>query len=162
NERAGGGTMPARPGRRGPTMTLLYRDELFLRHDTGRHVEVPARLEAITARLEEAGLTGRCRPGAYTQLTAGQVAEVHAPELVVDWDVHHGNGTQDVWYADPRVTFFSIHRFGWGFYPGTGDSDETGAGPGLGHTFNAPIPYGTSRAQYHAAFRRTLERAAEK
>src|SRR5204863_6102852 len=60
------------------------------------------------------------------------------------------------------VTVFSIHRFGWGFYPGTGDSDETGTGAGLGHTFNAPIPYGTPRAQYHAAFRHVLERAADK
>lgn len=81
--------------------------------------------------------------------------------LIVDWDVHHGNGTQDVWYADPRVTFFSIHRFGWGFYPGTGDCDETGEGDGLGHTVNAPIAFGVSRRDYHAAFRNALHRAAD-
>jgi acetoin utilization deacetylase AcuC-like enzyme len=81
--------------------------------------------------------------------------------LVVDWDVHHGNGTQDVFWDDGQVTFFSIHRFGHGFYPGTGAADETGSGPGLGKTFNAPMRYGTSRQDYHAAFRRFLERAAD-
>jgi acetoin utilization deacetylase AcuC-like enzyme len=80
--------------------------------------------------------------------------------LVVDWDVHHGNGTQDVFYEDPAVTFFSIHRYGMGFYPGTGAAGETGAGPGLGHTLNAPIRYGTARPDYRAAFSRALERAA--
>src|SRR5262245_44987958 len=63
-------------------MTLLYRDELFLRHDTGRHVEVPARLASITARLDRAGLPGRCRPGTYSPLTPAQVAEVHAPGMI--------------------------------------------------------------------------------
>src|SRR5947208_1881098 len=48
--------------------------------------------------------------------------------LIVDWDVHHGNGTQDVFYEDPQVFFFSIHRYGMGFYPGTGAKDETGKG----------------------------------
>jgi acetoin utilization deacetylase AcuC-like enzyme len=81
--------------------------------------------------------------------------------LVVDWDVHHGNGTQDVFYADPQVTFFSIHRYGHGFYPGTGDSDETGTGPGLGKTFNAPIHYGVHRPDYRAAFRSLIEKAAD-
>jgi acetoin utilization deacetylase AcuC-like enzyme len=81
--------------------------------------------------------------------------------LVVDWDVHHGNGTQDVFYADEQVTFFSIHRHGAGFYPGTGASDETGEGPGLGKTVNAPVRYGTSRPDYHAAFRHALHRAAD-
>jgi acetoin utilization deacetylase AcuC-like enzyme len=82
--------------------------------------------------------------------------------LVVDWDVHHGNGTQDVFYDDPSVMFFSIHRFGMGFYPGTGDADETGTGPGLGWTLNVPVRYGTRREDYRAAFRAALEKAAEK
>src|SRR5204863_3396049 len=46
--------------------------------------------------------------------------------LIVDWDVHHGNGTQDIFYSEGQVTFFSIHRYP--FYPGSGDRDETGAG----------------------------------
>jgi acetoin utilization deacetylase AcuC-like enzyme len=81
--------------------------------------------------------------------------------LIIDWDVHHGNGTQDIFYGDERVTFFSIHRYGRGFYPGTGAADETGTGKGLGHTFNAPISFGTFREDYHAAFRASLEKAAE-
>src|SRR5579885_2702248 len=82
--------------------------------------------------------------------------------LVVDWDVHHGNGTQDIFWEDPNVVFFSIHRFGMGFYPGTGNLDETGSGPGLGHVFNQPIRYGTPRKEYHARFTATLEKAADR
>jgi acetoin utilization deacetylase AcuC-like enzyme len=81
--------------------------------------------------------------------------------LVVDWDVHHGNGTQDVFWESPEVLFFSIHRYGMGFYPGTGAADETGSGPGLGHTVNVPVRYGTSRRDYHGAFRNALEKAAD-
>ena len=71
--------------------------------------------------------------------------------LVVDWDVHHGNGTQDAFYTDPQVAFFSIHRSP--FYPGTGAADETGSGPGLGRIGNVPVKFGTPRDEYHAAFR---------
>jgi acetoin utilization deacetylase AcuC-like enzyme len=81
--------------------------------------------------------------------------------LIVDWDVHHGNGTQDVFYSAGDVFFFSIHRFGQGFYPGTGNKDETGAGKGLGRTLNVPVAFGTSRKEYHAAFRAALEKAAD-
>jgi acetoin utilization deacetylase AcuC-like enzyme len=80
--------------------------------------------------------------------------------LIVDWDVHHGNGTQDVFYADDSVAFVSIHRYGGGFYPGTGAADETGTGPGLGTTTNVPLPRGTPPAEYHDAFRRAVETAA--
>jgi acetoin utilization deacetylase AcuC-like enzyme len=82
--------------------------------------------------------------------------------LIVDWDVHHGNGTQDIFLNDPRVMFLSIHRYGMGFYPGTGAADETGAGPGLGFTRNVPLPFGTPRALYFAEFSRALEESAEK
>jgi len=82
--------------------------------------------------------------------------------LVVDWDVHHGNGTQDIFYEDPEVMFFSIHRYGRGFYPGTGAADETGRGKGAEYTINAPIAFGTSRKDYHAAFDKALEKAADK
>jgi acetoin utilization deacetylase AcuC-like enzyme len=64
--------------------------------------------------------------------------------LIVDWDVHHGNGTQDMFWTSSRVGFYSVHR--WPFYPGTGAADETGAGEGLGMTCNVPIEFGTSRA----------------
>jgi acetoin utilization deacetylase AcuC-like enzyme len=81
--------------------------------------------------------------------------------LIIDWDVHHGNGTQDIFYADAGVTFLSVHRWGHGFYPGSGSRYETGTGLGLGHTINAPLPYGVSRHQYHAAFEAVLEDAAK-
>ena len=81
--------------------------------------------------------------------------------LIVDWDVHHGNGTQDIFFADPSVFFFSIHRYGMGFYPGTGAADETGKGKGLGTTLNAPIRYGTSPQAYGAHFTAALESAAD-
>ena len=236
-------------------MTLLYTDPLFLKHETGRHVEVPDRLRAITARLDKAGLAKKCTPGTYEPLTEEAVARVHAakqvqqvkqvaahggghidpdtvvspdsftvalaaagacaaavdavvkgPErtalclvrppghhatptrsmgfclfnnialaahharaahqltriLIVDWDVHHGNGTQDIFYEDPEVMFFSIHRFGMGFYPGTGDVDETGRGKGQGYTLNVPVRLGTSRREYADRFSRALEKAAAK
>ncbi len=82
--------------------------------------------------------------------------------LIVDWDVHHGNGTQDIFYEDPNVVFFSIHRYGNGFYPGTGAENETGRGKGLGHIYNAAIRFGTVRNDYHAKFTATLEKAAAK
>jgi acetoin utilization deacetylase AcuC-like enzyme len=82
--------------------------------------------------------------------------------LVADWDVHHGNGTQDIFYEDPEVMFFSIHRFGMGFYPGTGNIDETGQGRGLGFTLNVPVRYGTSRKEHVDRFYSGLEKAAAK
>jgi acetoin utilization deacetylase AcuC-like enzyme len=82
--------------------------------------------------------------------------------LILDWDVHHGNGTQDVFYEDPAVTFLSVHRYGGGFYPGTGAADETGAGPGAGHTINVPLRYGVKRSDYQAAFRSHLEKTADR
>jgi acetoin utilization deacetylase AcuC-like enzyme len=236
-------------------MTLLYTDPLFLKHDTGRHVEIPDRLRAITARLEKADLIKKCTAGSYQPLGEEAVARVHAARqiqtvkqlaahgggnidpdtvvgpdsytvalaaagacvaavdavikgddkralclvrppghhatptrsmgfclfnnlalaadhakkehglsrvLVVDWDVHHGNGTQDVFYEDPQVMFFSVHRFGMGFYPGTGDVDETGSGKGLGYTRNVPLRWGTSRAEYRERFAKALEECADK
>jgi acetoin utilization deacetylase AcuC-like enzyme len=74
--------------------------------------------------------------------------------LVVDWDVHHGNGTQAMFWEDERVGFFSIHR--WPFYPGTGHSQESGSGRGLGATVNIPVPLGTPRREYIDAFERSL------
>jgi acetoin utilization deacetylase AcuC-like enzyme len=80
--------------------------------------------------------------------------------LIVDWDVHHGNGTQDIFYADGRVGFLSIHR--WPFYPGTGAADETGTGDGLDATVNLPIAFGTPRERYHEQFSFELEKIAAK
>lgn len=80
--------------------------------------------------------------------------------LIVDWDVHHGNGTQETFWSDGRVGFLSIHR--WPFYPGTGDKDETGSGDGLGATMNLPIAFGTPVADYHNQFHAALTALADR
>jgi acetoin utilization deacetylase AcuC-like enzyme len=236
-------------------VTLLYRDDLFLQHNTGRHPERADRLRSIHARLDEAGLLVKCTAGSYAPLSEDTVCALHqravlerlrlvttqgggyldadtivspasltvalaaagactaavdavvggvdrtalclvrppghhatANEsmgfclfnnialaarhartqhqlnrvLIVDWDVHHGNGTQDVFYADGQVSFLSIHRYGHGFYPGSGVVGETGTGPGLGHTVNVPLAYGTPRGDFLSRFTHTLESFADK
>lgn len=79
--------------------------------------------------------------------------------MIIDWDVHHGNGTQEIFYEDPSVFYFSIHRHP--FYPGTGSADETGAGPGRGTTLNIPITYDTSRNVYLDLFRIHIEKSIQ-
>jgi acetoin utilization deacetylase AcuC-like enzyme len=70
--------------------------------------------------------------------------------LIIDWDVHHGNGTQDIFYPDPSVFYFSTHQHP--FYPGTGAASETGEGKGEGTTLNIPLSAGTSGRTHHQAF----------
>ncbi|HEX6135135.1 MAG TPA: histone deacetylase [Longimicrobiales bacterium] len=79
--------------------------------------------------------------------------------LIIDWDVHHGNGTQDLFYDDPRVFYLSLHL--GGHYPGTGSADETGVGAGIGTTLNVPLPAGTARDVYRAAFSDAVRRSFE-
>lgn len=79
--------------------------------------------------------------------------------LIVDWDVHHGNGTQDIFYEDGSVLYFSTHQSPW--YPGTGGVAETGEGAGAGKTINAPLPAGTGSAKMFEAFRERLLPAVE-
>lgn len=74
--------------------------------------------------------------------------------LVLDWDVHHGNGTQEIFYSDPEVLYVSTHQFP--FYPGTGDADEVGEGPGRGFTVNVPLSAGADDAVYAAAMERII------
>lgn len=80
--------------------------------------------------------------------------------LIVDWDVHHGNGTQAIFETDPQVVFFSSHRSP--FYPGTGAENETGTGAGIGTKFNLPLEYGTSRREILSRIESKLAQAAEK
>lgn len=77
--------------------------------------------------------------------------------LIIDWDVHHGNGTQDIFYREPSVFYFSTHQFPW--YPGTGAESETGEGRGRGYTINIPLPGGTPAAAHAQYFREGLEAA---
>jgi acetoin utilization deacetylase AcuC-like enzyme len=79
--------------------------------------------------------------------------------LIVDWDVHHGNGTQDAFYDDPSVLFISTHQFP--FYPGSGAVKEIGTGSGEGFTINVPLPAGCADRQYLQVFQDVIAPAAE-
>jgi acetoin utilization deacetylase AcuC-like enzyme len=79
--------------------------------------------------------------------------------LIIDWDVHHGNGTQDAFYSDPSVFYLSLHLDG--HYPGTGAAEEKGVDAGVGTTHNVPVPAGTSAAEYRAAFSTAIRHAFE-
>jgi acetoin utilization deacetylase AcuC-like enzyme len=75
---------------------------------------------------------------------------------IVDWDVHHGNGTQDIFWSDPTVLYASTHQ--WPFYPWTGAADETGAG----NVVNVPLPGGCGSEMFRAAFRDRILPAVER
>jgi acetoin utilization deacetylase AcuC-like enzyme len=108
------------------------------------------------------------RPGqamGFCLLNSVAVAAAHARArglsrvLVVDWDVHHGNGTQEMFYGRPDVLYMSTHQFP--FYPGTGAADETGEGEGDGFTVNVPLTAGGDDGVYRSAFERILLPVAE-
>ena len=103
------------------------------------------------------------RPGqamGFCLLNSVAVAAAHAISrglrrvLVVDWDVHHGNGTQEMFLRSPEVLYASLHQFP--FYPGTGAADETGEGDGLGFTLNVPLAAGGGDDVYRSAFEQAL------
>jgi acetoin utilization deacetylase AcuC-like enzyme len=74
--------------------------------------------------------------------------------MVVDWDVHHGNGTQEIFWNDARLLYVSLHQFP--YYPGTGDADEVGGGDARGRCVNIPMRAGFGDAEWTAAFRRVV------
>lgn len=80
--------------------------------------------------------------------------------LIVDWDAHHGNGTQDIFWADPDVLFFDTHCAA-PFYPGTGHLEQVGAGLGEGYTINVPLPESAGDIAFEKAFREILVPAAD-
>ena len=85
--------------------------------------------------------------------------------LIVDYDVHHGNGTQDIFYEDADVVYFSTHEYGpppVSFYPGTGASTDRGTGAGLGATINVPLPAGAGWSVYDPIFRQVLWPVADR
>ena len=144
--------------------------------------EVAARAAGGVLNAVDAVLTGTARnafcavrpPGHHASASRGMgfclfnnvaIAARHAQSrhgvgrvLIVDWDVHHGNGTQDIFYRDPSVFFFSTHQ--WPLYPGTGRADETGDGPGEGTTMNFPFPAGSGRSEILGAVENHLLPAA--
>jgi acetoin utilization deacetylase AcuC-like enzyme len=99
---------------------------------------------------------------ANVAIAARWAQEKHGVErvLIVDFDVHHGNGTQDIFYDDPSVLFFSTHQYP--YYPGSGAADEMGSELAYGDTINVPFPAGVGDAGYLAAFRRILAPAARR
>jgi len=217
-------------------------DPIYLKHDTGQHVENAQRLVAVMTCLEESGLKQQLTYIKPRAATAEEIALVHSPELIaqiqvmakkgggwldsdtvmsadsyqaalyaaggllraaevvldgggsvfalvrppghhatstqamgfclfnnvaiaaryalskykleriaiIDFDVHHGNGTQDIFYDEPRVLYISAHE--WPLYPGTGSMEETGSGDGEGTTINIPLPAGSSDTEYLEAF----------
>lgn len=74
--------------------------------------------------------------------------------MIVDWDVHHGNGTEHIFYGQPDVLYFSVHQYP--HFPGTGAADDTGTGDGEGFNVNVPLPAGALDADYVDAFERVL------
>jgi acetoin utilization deacetylase AcuC-like enzyme len=103
---------------------------------------------------------GPARAMGFCLLNNVAVAAAHARArglervAVIDWDVHHGNGTQEIFWRDPHVLYVSTHQFP--FYPGTGGSDEVGAGEGTGFTVNVPLAAGGDDALYAGAFERII------
>lgn len=81
--------------------------------------------------------------------------------LIVDWDAHHGNGTQDIFWADPDVLFFDVHCAA-PFYPGSGSMEDVGAGLGEGYTVNVPLPEAAGDIAFEKAFRDILIPAADR
>lgn len=92
----------------------------------------------------------------YAQQRSAQINQV----LIVDFDVHHGNGTQDIFYDDPTVFYYSLHQFPW--YPGTGSANERGRDEGEGFTLNVPVPARTAADEYLRLFEQGLETVMKK
>src|SRR5205809_5452806 len=95
---------------------------------------------------------------------AARYAQSRYPEIervaIVDWDVHHGNGTQGIFYDDPSVFFFSMHQYPW--YPGTGARGETGMGRGRGYTLNVPLRAQTRASEHKSVLAAGLQDINEK
>jgi acetoin utilization deacetylase AcuC-like enzyme len=92
----------------------------------------------------------------YAQRNYKEVERV----AVLDWDVHHGNGTQGIFYDDPSVFFFSAHQYPW--YPGSGTRGETGVGRGRGYTLNVPLRARTPASEHRRTFETALEEIGAK
>ena len=108
---------------------------------------------------EQGRAMGFCLFNNIAVASAAAVARGLSRVAIVDIDVHHGNGTQWMFYDDPRVLYVSPHQFP--FYPGTGAADEVGTGPGRGYTMNVPLAAGANDAVYDAAYKAIVNRLDE-
>jgi acetoin utilization deacetylase AcuC-like enzyme len=143
------------------TMPFIIYDDSFTKHKTGpHHPERPERYPGHHATSTQGmgfcifNNIALCARYAQKKYQIGKI-------LIVDWDAHHGNGTQAIFYEDPNVFYFSTHQYP--FYPGTGSENERGYGKGLGTTLNCPIAPGAySRIEVIEAFQRKLLPAMEK
>ena len=97
----------------------------------------------------------------HVAVAARELVKQHGLDrvMIVDWDVHHGNGTQETFWEDPQVAFLSMHRSP--FYPGGGDAHETGAGEGRGLNVNLPVQFGTTAKSQIDRFKNATEKLAE-
>ena len=145
-------------------------------------VDIAALAAGASIAAVDAALDGRAKrgfvlgrpPGHHATPTRGMgfcifntvaVAAAHALNrgldrvMIVDWDVHHGNGTQDAFYESDQVLFCSIHQ--WPLYPGTGAGSERGAGRGVGYTINVPLAAGADDVAYANTFDQVILPAAD-
>jgi acetoin utilization deacetylase AcuC-like enzyme len=124
-------------------------------------IDVPGRITKAVALLRPPGHHARpAQSMGFCLLNSVAVAAAHARArglervAIVDWDVHHGNGTQEIFFGDPGVLYVSTHQHP--FYPGTGDVDEVGEADGTGYTVNVPLGAGSDDTVYAAAFERVV------
>ncbi len=99
-------------------------------------------------------LTNHVAVAARWAIVSGRARRV----LIVDWDAHHGNGTEDIFWTENSVLYISLHQYPW--YPGTGDLTDVGDGEGRGYTINIPLPAATAEHAYETAFVDLIEPAA--
>lgn len=125
-------------------------------------------VQALQAGIADVGFVAMRPPGHHAErsramgfclfnnvaIAASSLARAGNRVAIVDWDVHHGNGTQDLFAADPNVLYVSIHQHP--FYPGTGLATEVGDGAGAGKTINVPMPHGSGGGAYEEAMTRIV------
>ncbi len=122
------------------------------------HAFVIARPPGHHATAERA--MGFCLLNSVAIAAAHAIASGLQRVAIIDWDVHHGNGTQDIFYGRDDLLYGSIHQSP--LYPGTGAARETGAGEGVGKTINVPLPPGTDDERFLAAFRHDIVPAIDR